>query len=58
MYTSDIAPARSNRQQRERPQTTHVARGKNWIVLNVVPIARAFKANVLHPLKSLMPTFD
>ncbi|MDN3223532.1 hypothetical protein [Pseudomonas nunensis] len=22
---------------------------KNWIVLNVEPIARAFKANVLHP---------
>ncbi|UZE14015.1 MULTISPECIES: hypothetical protein [Pseudomonas] len=31
---------------------------KNWIVLNVEPIARAFKANVLHPSKSLTMPID
>ncbi|MGF6518667.1 hypothetical protein ABH912_006133 [Pseudomonas sp. BT76 TE3572] len=45
-------------QQRERPQTTDVARGKNWIVLNVEPIALAFKANVLHRVKPLTMPID
>jgi len=45
-------------QQRERPQTTDVARGKNWIVLNVEPIASAFKANALHHAKPLPTPFD
>jgi len=31
---------------------------KNWIVLNVESIARAFKANVLHPLMSLTRSID
>ncbi|CAI8952734.1 conserved hypothetical protein [Pseudomonas sp. IT-P258] len=46
-----------NRHERERPQTTDVAR-KNWIVLNVEPIASAFKANVLHRAKPLPTPFD
>jgi hypothetical protein len=42
----------------ERPQTTDVARGKNWIVLNVEPIALAFKAIVLHQVKPLTVRID
>ncbi|MGY2262496.1 hypothetical protein [Pseudomonas sp. SDO55104_S430] len=41
-----------------KPQTTRVVAGKSGIVLNVEPIAIAFKANVLRPLKSLITPID
>jgi hypothetical protein len=37
---------------------TKVIQGKTKIVLNVEPIADAFKANVLHPVKSLTGSID
>ncbi|WP_223454265.1 MULTISPECIES: hypothetical protein [unclassified Pseudomonas] len=45
----------TNEKDRKRPT---VARRKNWIVLNVEPIASAFKANVLHHAKPLPTPFD
>ncbi|WP_338585789.1 hypothetical protein [Pseudomonas sp. MAG733B] len=53
-----FALAGENRHERERPQTTDVARGKNWIALNVEPIAIAFKANVLQRVKPLTTPID
>jgi hypothetical protein len=45
----------SNEKDRKRPMSPEE---KTGIVLNVAPIARAFKANVLQPLKSLTQAID
>ncbi|MFM9487731.1 MULTISPECIES: hypothetical protein [Pseudomonas] len=44
----------TNEKDRKRPMSPE----KNWIVLNVEPIASAFKVNVLHRAKPLPTPFD
>jgi hypothetical protein len=56
-YLWDRACGQTGRNEKGRKRPG-VARGKNWIVLNVESIALAFKANVLHPLKSLTTPID
>ncbi|CAI8862064.1 hypothetical protein [Pseudomonas sp. IT-P291] len=45
----------TNEKDRKRPMSPEE---KNWIVLNVEPIASAFKANVLHPVKPATRSID
>ncbi|WP_309677639.1 hypothetical protein, partial [Pseudomonas sp.] len=58
VFEAGVAPVRANRAATGKTANDRCRPRKNWIVLNVEPIALAFKANVLHRVKPLTMPID